>query len=356
MRKLFLLLLIMIGSNAIRAQAIDTAELDSPPKSLDEIIKQMNGDTLMIYYSTNRTMVRPICASIIRITRIDTALPGFIGHFVDYYRDSTRAVEGNYMKGKKEGVFTLFYSNGQIEETGSYQNNEKTGVWNYFYEDGKRKQVFEFHGAGSCVPGLLRKKCQSDFFERELGIELPRPDHYIMISGPVMNGRKNGIWTSQIPSRGVTTNTENYRMLSGKSNAPGGGLGQYKGVGICIVETKPDFENAELFRAGGCQLAANRLTRERASEKWEYASYPGGTEELQLAIRNKINDPDHTRGTVIIKIRLNEFGAMTNFIPMTSIGIEDEVIRVLKTLKRWNPTRVNGVPREWETTIRINVF
>jgi hypothetical protein len=42
-----------------------------------------------------------------------------------------------------------------------------------------------------------------------------------------------------------------------------------------------------------------------------------------------------------IKIVIDEEGNMTEFIPLSSIGLEPELIRALKNMKKWIPTKVN---------------
>jgi hypothetical protein len=41
---------------------------------------------------------------------------------------------------------------------------------------------------------------------------------------------------------------------------------------------------------------------------------------------------------------INKKGEMTNFKPISDIGCEYDVIRVLETMKNWIPMKVNGEP------------
>ncbi len=59
--------------------------------------------------------------------------------------DTTEVIiEIEIVDGKKNGKFTTYYLNGNIEKQGLIKNNENEGEWKYFYEDGTIESVGHF--------------------------------------------------------------------------------------------------------------------------------------------------------------------------------------------------------------------
>ncbi|MEO8762141.1 MAG: hypothetical protein ABI388_11520 [Bacteroidia bacterium] len=52
--------------------------------------------------------------------------------------------ELNYLSGKKNGNFAIYFSNGQVAEKGNYLNNKVQGVYTKYYKDGKVKEKGTF--------------------------------------------------------------------------------------------------------------------------------------------------------------------------------------------------------------------
>jgi antitoxin component YwqK of YwqJK toxin-antitoxin module len=53
------------------------------------------------------------------------------------YSDSVLVSRGSYAHGKKEGLWTYFYLNGQMKEEGHYRKDIKNGMWIEWYPDGE---------------------------------------------------------------------------------------------------------------------------------------------------------------------------------------------------------------------------
>lgn len=53
-------------------------------------------------------------------------------------------VQYDVVKGVKNGRFSTYYSNGNIEKTGWIEKNNNVGEWKYFYPDGKLECKGEF--------------------------------------------------------------------------------------------------------------------------------------------------------------------------------------------------------------------
>ena len=58
------------------------------------------------------------------------------GHWRYFGEDGTLKDEGEFVDGKKNGLWTNYYPSGKVATRGTYINDEPTGNWEYFFEDG----------------------------------------------------------------------------------------------------------------------------------------------------------------------------------------------------------------------------
>jgi hypothetical protein len=341
--KLKLTLLIILTSNlTIHSQDTNSKEFDNRPTSIYDVVKMINSDSAIFYYNERWQLVRPTCASVYRISKIDTAIGSFVGKFIDYYTDSIAAVEGFYFNGKKEGNFKVYYPNGLLKEFGQYKDNKKVGKWEYFYPNGNKKQVFDFLKNEILILEFWdengNKKVDSgtgfwDGYETE--------DKSLKISGGVLNGSKNGTWKKIESFRNQTIVIEKFKegsLISGKFNSMISGVEHYKDTSYFSIDAPQAFITAEYFQINSCTNPS--IT------KWEFAKYPGGMDKFYQEIRERIllNNSNFTRGIIKIQMTIDKTGKMTNFQPVTRNGMETELIRVLQTMGRWSPTKIDGVP------------
>jgi hypothetical protein len=354
MKYIFTLVCLFCISYNLFCQVIDSIKFDEPPSSVSEVINQLNSDTIVFFYNDRWQLVKPICATIFRISRLDTTLLTFKGKFVDYYLDSTKAVEGYYANGKKEGTFNIYYPNGQIEQSGNYINDKKSGVWDYFYDNGKKRQVLDFKDTVVFINEFWNedgKKMVDSGTGKWFAFETS--EKFTKIEGSVLNGRKNGIWKRKIPSMNSTMNIEKYKdgiFISGKIISIVRGTETYKDTIYCSIEQNPAFLGAEQFQINRCfKFEKNN---------WEFAEYPGGIDQFYKEIKEKMNLNASTfiRGIIKIQITIDSNGIMTNFQPITNIGLENELIRVLQTMRKWKPTKVNGRPTIQPKTISFRIL
>lgn len=362
MKKIIVFLVFVTICSNLFCQAIDSTKFNETPSSIYEVLKEMNNDSLMIYYDSRWNMVKPVCATKFRIASIDTLLFTFSGRFVDYYySDSSKAVEGYYAKGKKEGFFKLYFPNGQVEQSGLYVNNHKQGIWEYFYENGYRKQNLNF---------LNDEVLIVDFWDEEgrkmvdsgngswFGFESATKD--VKIAGAVVNGHKEGKWKKTITylSRNMILNIEKYKegkMVSGRLFSMLRGSESYKDSMYCYVEGELGFLNAEKFQISRCYPSNNGSAQN--------AKYPGGMDRFYSDLMDKLKqnsayfkaEVDFVREIICIKTTIDTNGVMTNFKPISSIGIEDDVVDVLKQMRKWIPAKNNGIPREEVLYVRFVV-
>ena len=341
MKSLLSFIFLVLTFNNLYSQNDNSADFEAEPSSINEVIKQMGYDTVVFYYNERWHMVKPICATTFRISRLDTVTLNFTGAFVEYYtHDSTIALEGTYSNGKKEGNFKIYYPNGQLEQSGNYTNDKKSGIWEYFYEDGRRRQILDFQDNEILIKEFwneegkkLVESGNGEFFTYESS------EKFKKTTGEVLNGRKNGTWKNTIVSRNMTTNIEKYKegkFVSGKMISLARGTESYKDTQYCAIEHPPAFLTAEQFQVSRCYKKSNL----------ELATYPGGMERFYRQIREKIvlNKPIQKREMIQVQTTISTDGKMTNFKPVSNTGYEFDLIRVLETMDNWTPTTVNGKP------------
>jgi hypothetical protein len=101
MRRIITLLIFVASGYNGYCQTTDSLSLSETPTSINEVTSQLSADTIVLYYNDQWQLVRPQCAYVFRVSKIDTLLMTFSGKFIDYHMDSSIAVEGNYVKKRR---------------------------------------------------------------------------------------------------------------------------------------------------------------------------------------------------------------------------------------------------------------
>ncbi len=343
MKKFLSFIFFVLSFENLFSQTNESADFEAQPTSITDVIQQLGYDTVVFYYDERWNLVKPICATSFRISRVDTVQFNFTGKFVDYYTyDSTIAIEGTYSNGKKEGKFNIYYPNGQLEQAGNYANDKKSGIWEYFYDDGSKRQILDFQYNEILIKEFWDEKGKKlvDAGNGEW-FDYDSAERFMKTAGQVLNGRKNGTWKNTLPSRNITVNVEKYKegkFISGKMTSVAFGTQSYKDTVYCSIEKPPAFLNAEQFKVSRCH--------KKQKNNWEFAKYPGGMERFYKQIRERLvlNGPILQRGVIKVIMTISTDGKMININPVTDFGYEYDLIRVLETMDNWTPTKVNGKP------------
>lgn len=61
-----------------------------------------------------------------------------------YYDDHSKAIEGEYKKGKPEGKWKLYYQDGSLKQIRHYKNGLEIGTWIFFDRKGNKSTQFKF--------------------------------------------------------------------------------------------------------------------------------------------------------------------------------------------------------------------
>jgi len=92
----------------------------------------------------------------------------------------------------------------------------------------------------------------------------------------------------------------------------------------------------------------------------EMPSFPGGDEELYAYIGQNIQYPEiakkaGTEGKVIVEFTVGKDGRVSNVRVLKGIGAgcDEEAVRVIRSMPKWNPGKQNGVPVPVRITVPI---
>jgi len=88
--------------------------------------------------------------------------------------------------------------------------------------------------------------------------------------------------------------------------------------------------------------------------------FPGGMQALHLYLKNNINYPEQAKnvgisGTVYISFVVERDGSVTNILLWRGIGggCDEEALRVVESMPRWNPGLQNTMPVRVQMTLPI---
>lgn len=91
------------------------------------------------------------------------------------------------------------------------------------------------------------------------------------------------------------------------------------------------------------------------------ASFPGGSVALMQYIAQNLRYPNiqgdcNIQGRVIVGFTINEDGILSDIKVMKSISpaFDEEAIRVVKSMPKWNPAKQNGKAVKSKYTIPVN--
>lgn len=174
------------------------------------------GGEVRFYFDENYYLVDKECqyVAIERIGVFNMETKGFDGPFADYDMQGNLLLEGNYEKGKKEGIFTAYFTHGKVQWQATFEDDKPIGAWRHHYPDGL--PLLEIHYKDNTASlqhfwddrGRQQVKDGNGKFEfavKERGYTLYGYD-FANYEGRIRNGRPYGTWTI------------NYRYQKGEYN------------------------------------------------------------------------------------------------------------------------------------------
>ncbi len=67
------------------------------------------------------------------------------GKWESFYENGIKWSESNYLFGKRNGPYKVFYPNGKLKIHGGYENDKKKGVWFFYNENGQFQKEINFN-------------------------------------------------------------------------------------------------------------------------------------------------------------------------------------------------------------------
>lgn len=123
------------------------------------------------------------------------------GHFVYYYENSQKQMEGDYFNDKMEGKWSYWYENGLKKSDGIYLAGKFEGKWEFWFETGEKKSQGIFsNNRKDSVWNYWHKNGQIgsvEVFENGLIISDKQfyKDGSLNYSGKYEYGQQSGKWT-----------------------------------------------------------------------------------------------------------------------------------------------------------------
>lgn len=332
-------------------------------------------DTL--YYNGKWHLCEPYKALFYRVAAVERKDILFDGPVKDYIKGSNRLLmEGNYEMGKKDGLFTFYYLNGQPLSHGQFVNDKKTGQWQRFHHNGKLQLVTEYTSDHQQLLQALWDSTGNQLVADGNGLwsEVSRNtdnNRIIMVTGIVENGKRHGNWQVMY-TNGQLLLEEHYKA----------GIFSYgdkweKGIKIPYFQSRllsddlAQLSNPEYFaydqdlmdknyygeglyyflhaflgkpyaeNQGKNYVNFNESSIKCNKNAFEAASFPGGPLALYRYInqmKEKTSSPDDINGMVIVNLRITRYGWVKDYYLSRGINITQNKKAIDKLKKtKWIP-------------------
>jgi antitoxin component YwqK of YwqJK toxin-antitoxin module len=109
-------------------------------------VAMLGKDSVIMPFTSRYELIEDSCAEIVRYARYDFQKKIFKGGFKDVSKTNPKLTiaSGYYSEdGFKDGDFTTYYLNGNLQSKGNFKNDKYMGKWEIYYENGSPKLVFE---------------------------------------------------------------------------------------------------------------------------------------------------------------------------------------------------------------------
>jgi len=298
----------------------------------------------------------------------------------------------NYKNGLKNGPANLYSKSGKQVFTGSYENNFRNGIWRYFYENGNLMQTIKFTNdleSRSIDANIM----VGEFFDKS-GKQLVKngngtwnydsiyaswadKESLKTVNGTVKDSLKHGVWELRRVNQKKALHSEifeNGKFVRGVVLIErDGGTGAMPRE---MTQKFPDnykelFYNLETFKLDstvfadstrymGTEKLIEAITGIKYKIKTRSAGYIYGDFELMEYIAKNIKYPREAKqfiyqGTVIVQFTIDKNGEAKDFKVLKGVheSLNNEAVRVIRSIKDWHPALHDGEP--YEKTIAIPV-
>ncbi len=123
-----------------------------------------------------------------------------VGKWRYYAEDGgTLQSEGDFVNGKKNGEWKLYFPSGKVSSSGQYKNDEPDGKWTYYFEDGTISSTGEFvegkrNGYWNTLSKDGKLKSEVTYHSGTGEYKEYYPSGKLKVKGQIINGKNEGKW------------------------------------------------------------------------------------------------------------------------------------------------------------------
>jgi hypothetical protein len=248
----------------------------------------INGDSVVLFYNDELSLVERRCAYYLRFTRIDQQ-GNFDGDFIHTWADTLIASTGTYRHGLKDGYFEFYHNDGLLMARGNYHNNNPVGTWEFFHPSGLPERTLEIVNQDTLVIRYVDAKGNvlvDNGNGKFKGLAYRTLNGFNVIAeGRIKDERPDGVWFNTAPY--CVEKYKDGKFIKG--NYPTTPVKYWPGHPV-LNTFFPHFdtESTESFRTAICSDAAldQYITRRtNLDEKYTFNSA-----KLVAEIRSKIGE------------------------------------------------------------------
>lgn len=240
----------------------------------------------------------------------------------------------------KDGKFTYYNLDGNIEKTGYYSNNMATGEWNYFAKNGTITGIGNYKndertGEWNFFNDNGQKRTRVDYIDGKYeGKYLAWNNDTLTAEGQYQNDLKQGHWRTWYKN-GVLDSEGSY--LNNKRDK----------IWKFYFETgelaaNEEYSNGEAINVKWYDKKGALVTPQEPLE--QEPSFPGGNQALSSFLAQNINYPELARemgeqGIIYISYNIETDGTLSDIQIRkgVSTSLDEEAIRVVKLMPKWIP-------------------
>jgi len=233
-------------------------------------------------------------------------------HTKEFYENGNTKQTGTYLNDKKTGEWKTYYKSGQLEKIGIYKNGNRNDEDKTYYKNGQLKLFLKFENGNPIGETKLYHE-----------------NGQLWILGKFKNGKKNGEW-NYYTNKGI--NTVKY-YLNGEIISK---TEKEEKTNLTQIETSPIFPGCKINNSEKC---FNEKIQKHLSKYFN----TGLAYKLGMS-------PGEKKIWMFFKIEKN--GKVTDIYARAAHPtLKKEAIRVIKTLPRMQPGKLNGIPKITEHSV-----
>ncbi len=351
-------------------------------------------EKVKIFYNSDWKITREDNATYFREAEYDFNTFKLDGRVLDYSISGNLLMEGSYLKGKRNGVFTFYYSNGVVKSRGKYENGRRMGNWEYYYNNGQLKQVILFPGRDPNNFKMFEPFAVLEYYDRE-GKQLVAngtgtwtndsiqagmfdTKSLSTLTGQVKDSLKHGKWELVRVSDGKVMHRERFK----KGKLVGAEIFDAKGkhygtTSSEVLQKIPDENNTKLATTEKFEIDTtvfpktlilsdvetifSTVTGKEIKIQNRDAGYISGDYSLLEFIARNLRYPIYAierriTGKVYVGVVIDSLGHTKDITLVKGVhkDLDNEAKRVVGLVNSWLPAIRNGKTVESTITIPVN--